>query len=202
MVFFKYKNMITHWHIFFIMWPSGSGKWTLISNIKKSIWENIHFPLSYKTRAKRKSETHGIDAFFISHEDFDLGIEKNEFLEYAILYDGAEKYGTKYDDILKNGIEKGKKVIKEIDILGLKRLQKERPEIRDFYTTIFLKLDPKTIIQRIEARWDFMDSNELKRRILTAKEENQQASELCDYMIDASLPPEKVLSEVLTIIQK
>lgn len=88
------------------MGVSGSGKGTLIKNLAKQDNLHLHIPPSYKTREIRSGEVNGIDAHFVSHEDFRSAIENEEFLEYAILYDGTDYYGTKYEDVLENGIEK------------------------------------------------------------------------------------------------
>lgn len=190
-----------HWHIFFIMWISGSWKGTLIKNLQKQNLNNLHIPPSYKTRAIREGEINGKDAHFISHDDFLNSIEKWEFLEYAILYEGADYYGTKYEDVIDNGVHKEKIVLKEVDINGLKRLEKEKPELKKHYTTIFLDIPPKIIAERIRDRGASIEADELERRIKTATLETQESEKMCDYLIDASQSPEAVLEEVLAIIE-
>lgn len=188
-------------HIFFIMGVSGSGKGTLIKNLQTQKIKNLHIPPSYKTRDMRPWEVNGKDAHFVSVENFLQSIETEEFLEYAILYEGNDYYGTKYEDVLKNGIHKWYTVLKEIDINGLKRLQKEHPELRPNYTTIFLDIPSHILEERILSRWENMNKEELQRRIETATKESEVSEELCDYLIDATQSPEEVLEEVLAIIE-
>jgi len=192
-------NYMKKGHIYFIMWVSWAGKWTLINSLKKTDLD-LHIPLSYKSRAKRDFEVDGKDAYFISVEEFKSAIEKNEFLEYAIVH-GVDYYWTKYDDVILNWIDKGKTVIKELDVLWLKRLIKEKPELEDYYTTIFLNIPVKKLRERIEKRWEKITEDELLRREQSAIMEEKEARLLCDYMLDATQSPEKVLKEVLDIIK-
>ena len=186
------------WHIYFIMWVSWAGKWTLINALKKTSLD-LHIPLSYKSRNKRDFELDWVDANFISKDDFELQIEAWEFLEYAIVH-GVDYYWTKYSDVILNGIEKWKEVIKELDVLGLKRLIKDKPCIREDYTTIFLNIPVEKLRERISKRGEKITEVELQRREESAIMEEQEARQLCDYMLDATQSPEKVLKEVLDII--
>ncbi len=188
-------------HIYFILWVSGAGKWTLIQNIKNLNISGIHIPLSYKTRAMRKTEINGKDAWFVSRAEFFSGVQNWEFLEYALVHD-LDYYGTKYEDVIEHGIFQGKIVIKELDILWLQDLRKSNPELDESYTTIFLNIPESTLKERIAQRWAFMSDEELEKRLKSAIFEEQHARSLCDYMIDATQSPEKVLEEVLKIIKR
>ncbi len=185
-------------HIYFIMWVSGAGKGTLIGWLKQKDL-NLHIPLSYKSRKKRDFEVDGVDSYFISVEDFQKQIKQKKFLEYALVH-WVDYYGTKYDDVILNGIEKNKIVIKELDVLWLIRLIDEKPELRKNYTTIFLNIPVSKLRDRIKKRGDNITEEELNRREKSAKMEEEEARKLCDYMLDATQTPEKVLKEVLDII--
>jgi len=188
-------------HIYFIMGISGAGKGTLIKNLKKLWLKNFHFPLSYKSRPIRHHEVNGKDAYFITKEEFEEWIKNHEFLEYAIVHE-KDYYGTKYKDVLENGIEKWLNVVKELDIHWLKRLLKEKPELRPYYSTIFLNIPISHLEERIKKRWDIITEEELARRKKSAQMEEKEIAKYCDYEIDATLPEEKVVEEFLKIIQK
>jgi len=188
------------WHIFFIMWVSWAWKWTLLKALKFQDEINFYIPLSYKTRALRNAEKDWVDAHFVSVEEFEKSIENYEFLEYAIVH-WVEYYWTKYEDVIDNWIKKGKIVVKELDIHGLKRLKKEKPELRPNYTTIFLNIPIDTLKERIRQRWDNLTLWELQRRIDSAIMEEQEARLHCDFMLDATQSPEDVKNEVMQIIK-
>ncbi len=183
------------------MWISGAWKWTLIKNLKKLNLDNFHFPLSYKSRPIRHHETNGVDAYFITKEEFEKWIENHEFLEYAIVHE-TDYYGTKYTDVLENGIDKWYNVVKELDYHGLKRLLKEKPELRPHFTTIFLDIPVDKLEERIQKRWDKITKEELERRKKSALVEEAELSKLADYKIDATLPEEKVVEEFLKIVKR
>lgn len=187
------------WHIYFIMWITGAWKWTLIANIKKVWHPKIHIPLSYKSRSIRPNEVHGVDSYFVSKEDFVSAIEKGEFLEYAIVHE-TDYYGTKYEDVLDNGVYASKITIKEIDIHGLKRLKKERPELDSVYSTIFLNIPPEKLKERVEARGVFMSDEEYERRVKSSLYEEEEIMKYCDFVVDATLSPDEVLEQFLKII--
>ncbi len=85
-------------HLYFIVGVSGSGKGTLKENIEKENIENLEFLKSYVTRAMRPGEVNGDTYWFISKEDFEKAIEKNNFLEYEINHKVAY-YGTKKSEV-------------------------------------------------------------------------------------------------------
>jgi len=180
------------------MWISGAGKGTLIDNLKKEDLD-LHIPLSYKSREKRDFETNGIDAYFISKEEFEKSIENKEFLEYAIVHK-TDYYGTKFIDVIDNWLNLNKIVIKELDVLWLKRLIKKHPEYREHYTTIFLNIPVNKLRERLNIRWDDVSEIVIKNREQSAIMEEQEARKYCDYMLDSTQSPEKVLREVLDII--
>ena len=188
------------WHIFFIMWISGSWKWTLIKNLQKLNLKNVHFPLSYRTRKIREWEVNWRDSYFISKEDFIIWIENKEFLEYAIVH-WTDYYWTKYEDVIDNWINKWKIVIKEIDILWLKRLKKERPKFSKYYSTVFLNIPTCILKERLESRWVLMSNEEFKRRQESAFNEEKEISKICDFEIDATLNTDLIVKRFLKILE-
>ncbi len=187
-------------HIYFIMWVSWAWKWTLIRNLKATDLD-LHIPLSYKSREKRDFEIDWVDSYFISKQDFENSIENWEFLEYAVVH-GVDYYGTKYDDVILNWVEKSKIVVKELDILWLVKLKEEKPELDRVYTTIFLNIPVEKLEERIIERWDKITKEELDRRKSSAIMEENKAMELCDYIIDSTKTPQEVLGEVLNIMKE
>lgn len=188
-------------HIYFILWVAWSWKSTLINNIAKLSIPNVYHPISYKTRPKREYEKNWVDAWFLSKEDFFAQVNAWEFLEYALVHE-TDYYWTKFVDVLDNWINLWKIVIKELDINWLEELRKNRPELDEKYTTIFLNIPENILRERIEKRWAFMSDEELKNRLNSAIIEEQKAKKLCNFIIDATLTEDEVLKEVLKIIQK
>ena len=104
--------------------PSGGGKGTLIKEILKSV-PQIGYSVSYTTRQIRPGEEHGRDYFFVSKDEFIGLIERDEFLEYALVH--GNYYGTSVNQIHQE-INNGRDVILEIDVQGANNIRAKLPE--------------------------------------------------------------------------
>ena len=62
--------------------PSGVGKSTVIAELLGQR-NNIHFSVSYTTRQPRVGEQNGVNYNFVSREEFEGMIQRDELLEYA-----------------------------------------------------------------------------------------------------------------------
>ena len=109
--------------LFVISGPSGTGKGTICREILKDI--RNEFSVSMTTREPREGEEHGREYFFVSHEEFIENINRNNFLEYATVFDNY--YGTPKDIVLKK-LEKGRNVILDIDVQGGLQVKAAMPE--------------------------------------------------------------------------
>ncbi len=154
--------------LFVISGPSGSGKGTILSEVIKRS-DNIYYSVSATTRGKREGEVDGVNYHFVTKDDFEDMITKDEVLEYA-QYCG-NYYGTPLkpvEDMLKDG----KDVILEIEVVGALNVMKKCP----YAVSVFIlppsisELD-RRLMKRgtesravIEARLD-----EAKREIKTAE---------------------------------
>lgn len=145
-----------------ILGPSGSGKSTLINYVKTEFPDFV-FPVSCTTRAMRPGEIAGDVYHFISKAEFQAKIAADEFLEYAIVH-GDNYYGTLKSQILEP-LAEGKIVFREVDIQGVKSLQKLIP--KDKLKTIFIKTskinDWEELKRRITSRAE-ISNEELERR--------------------------------------
>jgi len=187
------------WHLYFLMWVSGSWKWTLRKNLEKENLANLEFLKSYVTRDMRPGEVTGDIYHFIAEDEFKKSIDAWEFLEYAYVHQ-AWYYGTKKSEILE-WIEDGKILMKEVEIVGLEKIRAELPEFKENYTTIFLDV-PEDIMRarNLERNPDTL-KDELDKRAASLKIESEKAWELCDHIIDATQTPEKVMKDVLDIMK-
>lgn len=102
--------------------PSGAGKGTIC----KALLEKAEFWLSVSatTRQPRSGEVEGKNYYFLTKEEFEHRIEKDDFLEYAQVY--GNYYGTPKGNVIE-AVENGKDVILEIDIQGALRVKETYP---------------------------------------------------------------------------
>lgn len=106
--------------------PSGSGKTTIVQHLLSIDELNLAFSISATSRAKRGTEEHGKDYYFLSAEEFKTKIKNDEFLEWEEVY-RDNFYGT-----LKTEVERiwalGKHVIFDIDVSGGLRIKRKFPD--------------------------------------------------------------------------
>lgn len=104
--------------------PSGVGKSTVISDLLNER-PDIHFSVSYTTRAPRVGEADGINYRFVTNEDFQGMIERGELLEYA-QYVG-HYYGTSLK-VIQDHLDAGTDVLLEIDVQGAVTVRRKCPD--------------------------------------------------------------------------
>lgn len=122
---------------------SGSGKGTIMKELMANYSEIYALSISATTRAPRSGETHGKEYFFVSKEEFEAMIEREELIEYAQYVNNY--YGTPKDYVFEQ-LENGKDVILEIEIQGALKVKEKYPD------TLLLFVSPP-------------DAAELKKRL-------------------------------------
>ncbi len=116
--------------------PSGAGK-TSISRRLLETEDELTMSVSATTRPRRPGEVDGVDYHFIDQTEFQLMINRGEFLEYAKVFDNY--YGTPrgpVDDVLSGG----KDVLFDIDWQGT---QQVADAAREDLVSVFI-LPPST----------------------------------------------------------
>src|ERR1035437_7547147 len=80
--------------VFIVSAPSGSGKSTLVSHLLATVG-GLMFSVSYTTRSPRGQEVDGESYHFVSREVFEGMLAREEFLEWAQVFDAnGDYYGT------------------------------------------------------------------------------------------------------------
>lgn len=95
--------------------PSGVGKGTIREELMKKDDLNLHYSVSMTTRGMRPGEKNGREYYFVSREEFDRNIDKDNLLEWAEFV--GNRYGTPKDKVEKMRNE-GKNVMLEIEVKG------------------------------------------------------------------------------------
>lgn len=154
--------------------PSGVGKDVTI-NCMKEAGHCFHFVVTATSRPRRADEVDGVDYFFLSKDEFEEMIKKDELLEYAIVY-GDYKGIPKQQ--VREALASGKDVMMRIDVQGAATIRRLAPEA----VLIYLSAESEqALIQRLKQRKT--DSEEqLKTRITTAREELKQL-DIFDYVV-------------------
>jgi len=184
--------------LFLIVGPSGVGKGTVIALLKAKHPEYV-FPISATTRQPRPGEKDGATYHFVSKKKFEEMIKKGDLLEYAIVHN-KEYYGTLKKPILE-ALEKGKTVIREVDMQGCESILKVFP--KENLVSIFLTVpDKQDLIDRILKRGK-LPEEEIQRRMQSAEKEFAKGGRICDYQVPSLTGKvEQCVAEVERIIAK
>ena len=150
--------------LFCISAPSGCGKSTLIRELLSNN-ESLKQSVSFTTRNPRESEVNGEDYFFVSKNDFNEMIKKNELIEYAEVY--GNFYGTQKKWLQEELNKNLAHILLELDIQGAMSIKKIFPEsVRIFITPPNLGILEKRLYKRGK------DSDkQIKIRLAKAEEE-------------------------------
>jgi guanylate kinase len=111
--------------LFVLSSPSGAGKTTISHMILKAD-DGIGLSVSATTRPIRPGETDHKDYHFVSDHEFDILVERGDFLEWAYVF--GHRYGTLKSEVTKQ-IENGRDVLLDIDWQGTQQLKQVDPDI-------------------------------------------------------------------------
>ncbi|KAF5192283.1 Guanylate kinase [Thalictrum thalictroides] len=126
--------------------PSGVGKDVVIKRLRE-IREGIHFVVTATSRGKRQGEVDGKDYHFVSKQEFLSMVERNELLEYALVY-GDYKGIPKQQ--IRDFMSKGYDIVLRVDIQGAATL---RRILGDSAIFIFLVAESENaLVQRLVGR--------------------------------------------------
>lgn len=104
--------------------PSGAGKSTVVKKLMQQRG-NIHFSVSYTTRAPRNEDIDGVTYNFVDRAEFERMIQANEFLEYAE-YSG-NYYGTSLK-VIEEKQKAGIDVLLDIEVQGAANVRAKCPD--------------------------------------------------------------------------
>ncbi len=105
--------------------PSGCGKGSIIKEYLKTNRDHAWLSISCTSRPMRPGDENGVNYYFLSKEEFERMIKRNEFLEYAE-YNG-HYYGTP-KEYIENRLASGTDVLLEIEVQGAMKVKELLPE--------------------------------------------------------------------------
>ncbi|MBQ7254879.1 MAG: guanylate kinase [Oscillospiraceae bacterium] len=176
--------------LYVISGPSGCGKSTVIHAVMAR-YPNLQFSVSATTRPIRPGETDGKDYFFVTREQFDAMLEKDELLEHAEYVGNC--YGTP-EAPLQSALDRGIDVLLDIEPQGALQVRKKRPDA----TLLFLAPPSMEVLrERLEGRGD--TSPELiEKRLKQAHWELQQAAHYDHIIINDNV--QSAAEQILAIL--
>lgn len=176
--------------------PSGAGKTTIVHHLLNAGLE-LDFSITACSRSRRAGETHGVDYYFLTTEEFRQKVLAGEFLEWEEVYPD-HFYGTLKTEITRIQAN-GNFVLFDVDVVGGLNIKKI---YKDQALSIFVSPPSLNALkERLEKR--ATDSPEkIRIRLDKAKIEMERAPEfdvviVNDRLEDALAEAEKQVREFL-----
>ena len=170
--------------------PSGSGKDTLLAKLFE-LHPEIKLSISSVTRPMREGEVEGQKYHFISREEFEDRLSKDEFLEHNVYVNNY--YGTPKQPVF-DAIEKGEDIILEIDVNGAAVV---REKMKDAISIFIMPPSYEELRRRLTGRGT--DSIEvINQRLSAALSEIERANEY-DYIVTNDIV-DRAVDDILHII--
>jgi guanylate kinase len=178
--------------LYVIAAPSGAGKTSLVKALMAEE-PRMRFSVSYTTRPPRPTEVDGRDYHFVSMEEFQAMIGRNEFLEHARVYDNF--YGTGLA-VVEEDLAAGQLLLLEIDWQGARQVRARLPAARSIF---ILPPTRRALEERLRSRSSDTDEV-IERRLRDAAQDLGHWSEF-DYVV-VNDRFERALAELLEIVHE
>jgi len=148
--------------VFVITGQSGAGKGTLIRELFQRL-PDCELAVSATTRPKRPGEVDGIDYWFISNQDFDEKLARDEFLEYHV-FPWGQRSGTLSSE-LQRIAGRGRICVLELETEGALAVKELVPEaVTVFITAPLDELERRLRERATESSGEIEDRLDLARR--------------------------------------
>ena len=178
--------------LFILSAPSGAGKSTLC-NALQDRFPDLLYSVSYTTRPPRQGERNGVDYHFIANDEFEKGIARGRWAEWAEVH--ANYYGTSAET-LDRELEGGRDILLDIDVQGTRQILIKYPAA---ITIFILPPSMEVLRERLESRRTEGPAN-IAVRLKNARKEISQKHLYQHAVVNDRL--ENTVAELIAIFEK
>lgn len=176
--------------LFVLAAPSGAGKTSLVKALLERM-PGLKMSVSNTTRARRPTEEHGREYYFVGVPEFERMVAEGQFLEHARVFDNL--YGTARAPV-ETRLAEGGDIVLEIDWQGARQVRAAMP---DCVTIFILPPSREALEKRLRSR--ATDSPEvIARRLRDAVSDMSHWREF-DYVV-VNDDFERAVADLMTIV--
>ncbi|MCV7318484.1 guanylate kinase [Mycolicibacterium confluentis] len=172
--------------------PSAVGKSTVVRCLRERIPE-LYFSVSATTRAPRPGEVDGVDYHFVSAEQFQSLIERDELLEWAEIHGGLQRSGTPRDAV-QAAMHAGRPVLIEVDLAGARAVKAAMPTA----LSVFLAPPSWAVLEARLVGRGTETPEVMERRLATARAELAAQDDFDVVVVNREL--ESACSELVSLL--
>jgi guanylate kinase len=174
--------------------PSGVGKSTVLRCLLDRFPDHLRLSISATTRPPRPGETHGVDYYFLSPDEFARRREAGEFLEACEVFGHGHWYGTLRSEVTPRRNDQ-KWVILDIDVEGAEKVRRQLCNV----PTIFLRPSSDAELERRLRSRGTESEEAIQRRLATARHELAQADQYQHQVINDTV--DRAVEQISEILQ-
>lgn len=154
--------------------PSGVGKSTVVDALRAR--RPFGFSVSATTRAPRPGEADGEHYHFVTDDEFDRLVERDELLEWATY--GGHRYGTPRAPVVE-ALARGEDLILDIENVGALQV---KDALADAVLVFVLPPSRSELEARLRGRGD-TDEAAIERRLAVADDQIAEARRRYDWLV-------------------
>ena len=172
--------------------PSGVGKGTLIRALLERM-PNLELSVSATTRRPRPGETHGVDYWFLTPDEFERRLAAGEFLEHAEY--AGNRYGTLRSELARVA-DKGPDaaLVMEIELQGARQVREKLPEALQ----VFIKPPSREALRARLVGRGSETPEQVEQRMAVAEKELEAESEFRAVVVNDRL--EEAVQELEALV--
>jgi guanylate kinase len=171
--------------------PSGCGK-TTITNALLRRHPEFRFSVSATTRPKRNHEKHGEHYYFLTREEFEGAIGRNDLVEWEEIY--GNLYGS-LREVVERALNDGQILLFDVDVKGGLSIKLKYPS-----DSILIFINPPSLeeLQRRLAKRNTESAEQLQKRLERVPMELEKGKEYDYAVVNDNL--DKAIEEVDAIV--
>ncbi len=174
--------------------PSGVGKDTIARMLLAARPNQFHFVVTATTRPPRDGEVDGVDYYFLSSDEFADMIERDELLEYAVVYNDYKGIPKQQ---IRDALASGRDVVMRLDVQGAATIRLLVPNS----VSVFLTAESEgALVQRLRERKSETPEG-LGLRIATARQEIRHLPQFDYCVVNEAHERERTVANILSIVE-